>query len=139
MVVLAAVIALHERHEARGEAGIAAPQERYEPRQLIDGALRKFEGRPAVLLRLVVDELGPEPVAGPQPDIEKLVGIEGADGLEGAGPQCGGLERKLRVEKRAGLRRRRSEERRVGKGCVRKCGSRWSPVHLKKNKEKYQK
>src|SRR3546814_20689007 len=27
----------------------------------------------------------------------------------------------------------RSEERRVGKECVRTCRSRWSPVHLKKN------
>src|SRR3546814_4072843 len=26
----------------------------------------------------------------------------------------------------------RSEERRVGKECVRKCRSRWSPYHLKK-------
>src|SRR3546814_15817762 len=28
----------------------------------------------------------------------------------------------------------RSEERRVGKECVSKCRSRWSPYHLKKNK-----
>src|SRR3546814_16242716 len=27
----------------------------------------------------------------------------------------------------------RSEERRVGKGCVSKCRSRWSPVHYKQN------
>src|SRR3546814_16542361 len=30
----------------------------------------------------------------------------------------------------------RSEERRVGKECVRTCRSRWSPAHLKKNKQK---
>src|SRR3546814_15774990 len=30
----------------------------------------------------------------------------------------------------------RSEERRVGKECVRKCRSRWSPDHLKKKQEK---
>src|SRR3546814_12670984 len=29
-------------------------------------------------------------------------------------------------------RRRRSEERRVGKECVSTCRSRWSPYHLKK-------
>src|SRR3546814_21016211 len=31
--------------------------------------------------------------------------------------------------------RRRSEERRVGKECVSKCRSRWSPYHLKKKEE----
>src|SRR3546814_20138302 len=30
----------------------------------------------------------------------------------------------------------RSEERRVGKGCVSPCRSRWSPDHLKKKKPK---
>src|SRR3546814_18258107 len=30
----------------------------------------------------------------------------------------------------------RSEERRVGKECVRTCRSRWSPYHYKKNKTK---
>src|SRR3546814_14480538 len=30
----------------------------------------------------------------------------------------------------------RSEERRVGKECVSKCRSRWSPYHLKKKTEK---
>src|SRR3546814_12986439 len=30
----------------------------------------------------------------------------------------------------------RSEERRVGKECVRTCRSRWSPSHSKKNKKK---
>src|SRR3546814_3233742 len=30
---------------------------------------------------------------------------------------------------------KRSEERRVGKECVRTCRSRWSPVHLKKTKK----
>src|SRR3546814_18603162 len=29
----------------------------------------------------------------------------------------------------------RSEERRVGKECVSKCRSRWSPYHKKKNKK----
>src|SRR3546814_16818519 len=29
----------------------------------------------------------------------------------------------------------RSEERRVGKECVSTCRSRWSPSHLKKNKQ----
>src|SRR3546814_18778607 len=32
----------------------------------------------------------------------------------------------------AELRRRRSEERRVGKECVSTCRSRWSPYHYKK-------
>src|SRR3546814_11502334 len=31
---------------------------------------------------------------------------------------------------------RRSEERRVGKACVRTCRSRWSTYHEKKNKER---
>src|SRR3546814_14545997 len=31
---------------------------------------------------------------------------------------------------------RRSEERRVGKECVSKCRSRWSPYHEKKKKKK---
>src|SRR3546814_13172355 len=30
-------------------------------------------------------------------------------------------------------RRSRSEERRVGEGCVSPCRSRWSPVHTQKN------
>src|SRR3546814_17105789 len=33
----------------------------------------------------------------------------------------------------------RSEERRVGKECVSKCRSRWSPVHLKKKQKKKKK
>src|SRR3546814_13819493 len=33
----------------------------------------------------------------------------------------------------AAVRRWRSEERRVGKECVRTCRSRWSPYHKKKN------
>src|SRR3546814_19044204 len=32
----------------------------------------------------------------------------------------------------------RSEERRVGKGCVRTCRSRWSPCHYKKTISKIQ-
>src|SRR3546814_12953271 len=32
--------------------------------------------------------------------------------------------------------RRRSEERRVGKEWVSKCGFRWSPYHIKKKKKK---
>src|SRR3546814_18417661 len=34
-----------------------------------------------------------------------------------------------------GARRRRSEERRVGKACVSTCRYRWSPYHSKKNKK----
>src|SRR3546814_12549362 len=37
---------------------------------------------------------------------------------------------------RARERELRSEERRVGKGCVRPCRSRWSPSHLKKKKNR---
>src|SRR3546814_11996777 len=33
-------------------------------------------------------------------------------------------------------RPKRSEERRVGKECVSKCRSRWSPSHLKKTKQR---
>src|SRR3546814_14369434 len=39
----------------------------------------------------------------------------------------GGRRRKPRLE-----RGKRSEERRVGKECVSKCRSRWSPSHYKK-------
>src|SRR3546814_18867930 len=34
------------------------------------------------------------------------------------------------------LRLPSSEERRVGKECVRTCRSRWAPYHIKKNKKK---
>src|SRR3546814_15072534 len=36
---------------------------------------------------------------------------------------------------RQGLKRQRSEERRVGKECVSTCRSRWSPYHSKKHKQ----
>src|SRR3546814_14034973 len=42
----------------------------------------------------------------------------------------------VRPESPVGIRGPRSEERRVGKECVSKCRSRWSPYH-KKKKEKY--
>src|SRR3546814_12509373 len=35
--------------------------------------------------------------------------------------------------RRHGEEKLRSEERRVGKECVSKCRSRWSPTHIKKN------
>src|SRR3546814_12260039 len=41
------------------------------------------------------------------------------------------LSSKLAVDQRLA---RRSEERRVGKECVRTCRSRWSPYHYKNNK-----
>src|SRR3546814_14825009 len=37
----------------------------------------------------------------------------------------------------ATLSGRRSEERRVGKECVRTCRSRWSPYHSKKKSSRY--
>src|SRR3546814_12631247 len=39
--------------------------------------------------------------------------------------------------KRRGAHWRRSEERRVGKECVRKCRFRWSPYQLKKKSKNY--
>src|SRR3546814_14434849 len=39
----------------------------------------------------------------------------------------------------ADLSQARSEERRVGKECVRTCGSRWSPYHEQKNKNNMRK
>src|SRR3546814_14287831 len=39
----------------------------------------------------------------------------------------------------AGQREERSEERRVGKGCVSTCKSRWSPDHYKKTRPSKQK
>src|SRR3546814_19369630 len=51
-----------------------------------------------------------------------------ADFLEGG---VGGVI-ELRSMKPLDYGKRRSEERRVGKECVRTCRSRWSPDHLKK-------
>src|SRR3546814_15486616 len=42
-------------------------------------------------------------------------------------------------KKRNEVLQMRSEERRVGKGCVRPCRSRWSPYHKKKKKKKIKK
>src|SRR3546814_16315063 len=39
-----------------------------------------------------------------------------------------------RQDRPSWLHRYRSEERRVGKECVSRCRSRWSPTHYKKNK-----
>src|SRR3546814_13790452 len=54
----------------------------------------------------------------------------------------GDVRRRRLVDLRAGRTRvagravqRRSEERRVGKECVRTCRSRWSPYHYKKKKK----
>src|SRR3546814_16388661 len=66
-------------------------------------------------------------------------GVPAVDGLAGRRAHGRGLSRR-----RAGLRRRargraagrgdlRSEERRVGKECVRTFSSRWSPYHLTKH------
>src|SRR3546814_20976258 len=43
----------------------------------------------------------------------------------------------LRPEGSVDGRSQRSEERRVGKECVSKCRSRWSPYHSKKTKHKH--
>src|SRR3546814_13475687 len=57
-------------------------------------------------------------------DLAIAVGADGEDELFACGKFCHSL---------AG-RRRRSEERRVGKECVSTCRSRWSPYHEKNNK-----
>ena len=52
-------------------------------------------------------------------------------GVQGAGPLWDGVicSGAVRVTGRAQEGRRRSEERRVGKECLRLCRSRWSPYH----------
>src|SRR3546814_12104182 len=47
-----------------------------------------------------------------------------------------GEHRLVEGHREAGHDVARSEERRVGKECVRTCTSRWSPVHSKKKKTK---
>src|SRR3546814_12122446 len=44
------------------------------------------------------------------------------------------LAERIFAAEMAGIAKKRSEERRVGKECVSKCRSRWSPYHYKKKK-----
>src|SRR3546814_18723835 len=59
---------------------------------------------------------------------ERLLGARRCDGA-GADAAVVGADRRT-----AHARRRRSEERRVGKECVSTCRSRWSPYDSKKKK-----
>src|SRR3546814_7856388 len=58
-------------------------------------------------------------------DLERRCGLRGAD--QGRSAAAG--------DDRLQPRQFGSEERRVGKECVSTCRSRWSPYHLKKNKD----
>src|SRR3546814_15822978 len=82
----------------------------------------------------VVDLLGGGDAVADQPErlaphrLQQAVGDEGFDLL--ADVQRVHAERLVeRLGALDGLRRRRSEERRVGKECVSTCRSRWSPYH----------
>src|SRR3546814_15454721 len=69
---------------------------------------RRFEHRGGAVIAIEGDQ---EPAVGRDRDCLAIEGeTDGADG------------------------RRRSEERRVGKECVRTCRSRWSPSHEKQHK-----
>src|SRR3546814_14778036 len=57
--------------------------------------------------------------------------VEGQRGVE-----IEGARDMIVIDRAVGDRRRRSEERRVGKECVSTCRSRWSPYHKKKNNKK---
>src|SRR3546814_13895356 len=52
---------------------------------------------------------------------------------QAAGPSTKAGPYRLLTEAEWEYAARRSEERRVGKECVRTCRSRWSPAHAKKN------
>src|SRR3546814_15656304 len=73
------------------------------------------------LLRLLGGDVGkPHVVAGQRTDMRDAAAhLSGADDADG-------LDRSQALGGRVLLR---SEERRVGKGCVSKCRSRWSPYH----------
>src|SRR3546814_18917004 len=59
----------------------------------------------------------------------ELVEVDG--GATGLGLTLCDLERQLSPVLARECDEERSEERRVGKGCVSKCRSRWSPYHYK--------
>src|SRR3546814_19056784 len=62
---------------------------------------------------------------------ERVAGLRIVD-PDDLGAHAGQQQRRVRAGEEL---RQRSEERRVGKGCVSTCRSRWSPSHLKKKKK----
>src|SRR3546814_15681683 len=57
----------------------------------------------------------------------------GSDGVAYEAARCPQAGQPGSFGRRSVLKRKRSEERRVGKECVSTCRSRWSPYHKKKN------
>src|SRR3546814_11168071 len=70
--------------------------------------------------------------AGPQ----RLPGCGGRAGAATAGRNRGSNKTRGRPSRCSVGRHNISEERRVGKECVSKCRSRWSPYHSKKKQRK---
>src|SRR3546814_19600175 len=85
----------------------------------------------------IVRTPGPHaPVKGWMPPVEDVAFLElmGGRGQDMA-PRCRWIDVQLRediLELISEAECSRSEERRVGKACVRTCRSRWSPYHKKK-------
>src|SRR3546814_18462808 len=83
-----------------------------------------------VVLVLVVR--GVRHAAGVLRDFRVLLDVRGHLRLETRGEDLQVVQGEVKLE------RLRSEERRVGKACVSKCRSRWSPYHSKqKNRAQY--
>src|SRR3546814_14440689 len=68
--------------------------------------------------------------------VDRRLGATAAAGV--VDPCCGAGGSRCRATRREGSGLMRSEERRVGKECVRTCRSRWSPYHSKNTTNKEQ-
>src|SRR3546814_15031055 len=64
-----------------------------------------------------------------QPRIFRIVDVRIERAAHIIPPRMFGAVRRQAEMHAIGTRRLRSDERRVGKGCVRTCSSRWSPYH----------
>ena len=109
--------------------------------QMITGR-RAFEGKSQISVASAILEKEPEPVSKIQPTasaaLDHAVGGCLAKDPEARWQSAADVGRELRWIASSGSsvspapalpRRRRSEERRVGKECPSKCRSRWSPYH----------
>src|SRR3546814_15315863 len=119
-MALACGDALHRLHPCQPQARDALHRrhQRYRPSRL--GTPR----RPWLWLRQQVPRHASR--------VTRLVHVEPHEEIAGAIQR----EKTLKEWPRAWKIRLRSEERRVGKECVRTCSTRWSPDHLKKTKKK---
>src|SRR3546814_13081942 len=104
-------------------------------RAAVETFYKAFEGQPELLNEAVTQDWQDIPLApGQHPGREGMKPL--IDGFKAAFPDT-----KVKVHEIIGARGRvavrasisgRSEERRVGKECVSRCRSRWSPSHEKK-------